>query len=128
MKYIRVKYRDAQNKKKLFICAKIMDTHDMENDEFFAMYRDVSDEQLIDPPWILPKLGENALDRLYGSEEKGDEAHRLPIWNKPCIRRVKSVVTGTEMRRNMGQTPLCVCPFPFERVRVEWYTGHDDVK
>ena len=74
MKYIRVKYRDAQNKKKLFICAKIMDTHDMENDEFFGMYRDVSDEQLIDPPWILPKLGENALDRLYGSEEKGDEA------------------------------------------------------
>lgn len=67
-------YRDKQHKQKPFICAKIMDTHGEENDEFFAMYRDVSDEQLIDTPWILPKLEENALDRLYGSEEKGEEA------------------------------------------------------
>ena len=99
----------------------------MENGEFFAMYQDVSDEQLIDPPWILPKLGKMRWIGFMKVKKKGTK-HRLPIWNKPCIRRVKSVVTGTEMRRNMGQTPSCVCPFPFERVRVEWYTGHDDVK
>ncbi|WP_248676873.1 hypothetical protein [Selenomonas artemidis] len=44
------------------------------NEEFYRIYKDVSDEQLIDTPWILPKLEENALDRLYGSEKKGEEA------------------------------------------------------
>lgn len=68
------KYRDEKGAKKPFICAKIMDTHGEENDEFYRMYEGVSDEQLIDTPWILPKLEENALDRLYGSEEKGEEA------------------------------------------------------
>ena len=67
-------YRDSKGGKKPFICAKIMDTHGEENEEFYRMYEDISDEQLIDTPWILPKLEENALDRLYGSEEKGEEA------------------------------------------------------
>ena len=44
------------------------------NEEFYRIYKDVYDEQLIDTPWILPKLEENALDRLYGSEKKGEEA------------------------------------------------------
>ena len=68
------KYRDEKGAKKPFICAKIMDTHGEENEEFFRMYEDVSDEQLIDTPWNLPKTEENALDRLYGGEEGGEEA------------------------------------------------------
>ena len=68
------KYRDEKGAKKPFICAKIMDMHGEENEEFRRMYAGISDEQLIDTPWIPPKLEENALDRLYGSAEKGEEA------------------------------------------------------
>lgn len=71
IKYLK-EYRDKIAKNKPFICAKIMDTHSDENEQFVNMYKDVSDEQIIDTPWILPKLEENALDKLYG--EKGEEA------------------------------------------------------
>ncbi len=69
------KYRDAKGAKKPFICAKIMDTHGEENEEFYRMYEGIADEQMIDTPWNVPKLEEHALDKLYGSEEKGKEAN-----------------------------------------------------
>lgn len=65
--------RERLGKKKPFICAKIMDMHDEENERFKEVYRGISDEQVIDVPWNIAGLEENSLDKLYGAD--GEKAH-----------------------------------------------------
>lgn len=68
------RYREAQGKTKPFICAKIMDTHDEEVNEFKAAYQAISDEQIVDIPWDLPGTGEGSLAKLYHGEAEGKKA------------------------------------------------------
>lgn len=98
VKYLKA-YRTQQGKDKPYITAKIMDTHSSENDIFKEMYKSISDEQLIDVPWELPKLEENALDKLYGSKENGSKAE---------IEYLNKVGTSTKQ----------VCRYPFTHLTV----------
>lgn len=98
VRYLK-EYRGLQGKDKPFITAKIMDTHTNENDIFKEMYQSISDEQLIDVPWELPKLEENALDKLYGSKEDGHKAE---------IEYLNKVGTSTKQ----------VCRYPFTHMTL----------
>lgn len=66
--------RNEMGKRKPFICAKIMDSHDEENEQFKSYYKNISDEQVIDIPWNIAKLEEKSLDKLYGKD--GDMAQQ----------------------------------------------------
>lgn len=67
-------YRNSLGKSKPFICAKIIDTHTEENELFREMYKNISDEQIVETPWSIPKLEVNALEKLYDGKEDGQEA------------------------------------------------------
>lgn len=67
-------YRIQQSKTLPFICAKMIYTDDEENNLFKRIYSDVSDEQIVEKPWNVPKLIEKALDKFYGGEKEGQLA------------------------------------------------------
>lgn len=110
--YMR-KYRDKKGLKHPFITAKIMDKHSEENDEFQALYQDIADETIIDTPFILPKLEENALERLYGSAEKGQEAQESYLKQAMYKKRKVCRYAFTHMTvRNNGDVVVCCTDWP----------------
>ena len=101
-------YRIKQNKQKPFICAKIMDMGEVENEEFRQLYAPFSDEQLIDIPWELPKSEESALSKLYGSKEAGAEAQKKYIENSVFKHRKACRYPFTHMTvRSNGDIVVC---------------------
>ncbi|MDQ0205058.1 radical SAM/SPASM domain-containing protein [Pectinatus haikarae] len=105
--YLR-NYRDKKGLNKPYISAKIMDTHCEENDIFKKMYKNITDEQYIDIPWILPKLKENALDRLYGDKIKGTIAQETYIQSAAYKKRKVCRYPFTHMTiRSNGDVVVC---------------------
>jgi radical SAM protein with 4Fe4S-binding SPASM domain len=107
IKYLK-NYRDGQCKNRPFIAAKIMDTHTDENDRFREMYRNISDEQVIDVPWDLPGLEEKPLDRLYGSEKSGEDAEKAYLEKVGISTRQVCRYPFTHLTiRNNGDAVVC---------------------
>lgn len=107
IKYLR-RYRDDLGVTKPFITAKIIDTHTDENNVFVKMYVGVSDEQIVEKPWDLPKLEENSLDRLYGSTENGRNAENEYIENCEASKKQVCRYPFTHMTvRNNGDVVVC---------------------
>lgn len=69
-------YRNNAHKEKPFVCAKMIHVDDATSAQFKEMFIDKSDEQVIDIPWNVPKLKENALDKFYGGEKNGKLAQQ----------------------------------------------------
>ena len=119
-------YRHRGGKQKPFICAKIMDMGEVENEEFRSIYAPISDEQLIDIPWELPKTEESALSKLYGGKEAGKEAQK------------KFVESSVFKERKACRYPLCAtCELPLHDrpedaiddlpvERLSWKEGQED--
>lgn len=71
------RYRDEQGKDKPYICAKMFqDDNSDENEIFKELYKNISDEQFIDVAFEIPKLEENSLEKLYGGKENGEIAQK----------------------------------------------------
>ena len=105
--------RKAAGAKKPFICAKIMDTHDEENEEFKASYKSISDEQLIDIPWELPATGEGELEKLYGGEPEGAVAQQKYLDTSLYKRRKACRYPFTHITlRNNGDAVVCCLDWP----------------
>lgn len=106
-------YRKAQGKYKPYICAKIIDTHTNENEAFKRLYENISDEQLIDVPWIVPKLRENALGKLYGSVSEGAVAQEKYISQAGGNNRKVCRYPFTHMTvRSNGDVVVCCTDWP----------------
>jgi len=101
-------YRQRGGKQKPFICAKIMDMGEVENEEFRSIYAPISDEQLIDIPWELPKTEESALSKLYGGKEAGKEAQKKFVESSVFKERKACRYPFTHMTvRSNGDVVVC---------------------
>lgn len=103
--------RERLGKKKPFICAKIMDMHDEENERFKEVYRGISDEQVIDVPWNIAGLEENSLDKLYGAD--GEKAHEEYLDTSLYKKRKACRYPFTHLTvRSNGDVVVCCSDWP----------------
>lgn len=112
---LREKARGHKGGIKPFICAKIMDTHDEENEEFRQSYADISDEQVIDIPWEIAGTGEGELEKFYGSEKAGKEAQNEYLQTSLYKKRKACRYPFTHLTiRSNGDAVVCCTDWPRE--------------
>ena len=101
------RYRNSQGKERPFIAAKMMELGEEENTKFRELYRDISDEQIVECPWEQTKT-KGALEKLYGSKKAGDMAQQRFLHNAVWKRKKACRYPFTHMTvRYNGDIVVC---------------------